>query len=157
RDPVTTTTSPAEVGQHTVELLKHSSDGRVVIYPIASDDDVPALLYTWGVGNGAALELISQVSAALWSLLEPPPPPAPEPVLVQIAAPPSETPSAEPPRTPKASWDELPAEEQRIHLRAQRFARVQIAEIRLREGDAVQVGRSRRNLYETLRKPIDTT
>ena len=47
------------------------------------------------------------------------------------------------------------AAEQQIHLRAQRFARVQAAEMRLYHADVVQVGRSRRNLYEALRQPID--
>ena len=49
----------------------------------------------------------------------------------------------------------LPPEEQQIHLRAQRFARVKAAEIRLYHPDVVQMGRLRRNLYDTLRQPID--
>jgi len=57
--------------------------------------------------------------------------------------------------TPPAAWQELPPAEQQIHLRAQRFARVQAAEIRLYHADVVQAGRSRRNLYEALRQPID--
>jgi hypothetical protein len=40
-------------------------------------------------------------------------------------------------------------------LRAQRFARVQVAEMRLFHAEVVQVGRSRRNLYEALRQPIE--
>jgi hypothetical protein len=79
----------------------------------------------------------------------------PEQVLVQLAAPAKEATAAEPARPAKPSWDDLPAEEQRLHLRAQRFARVQISEIRLQEADAVQSGRGRRKLYEALRKPID--
>ena len=39
--------------------------------------------------------------------------------------------------------------------RAQRFARVQVAEMRLFEADAVQTGRARRNLYDALRPSID--
>jgi hypothetical protein len=50
----------------------------------------------------------------------------------------------------------LGADEERLHLRAQRFARVQVAEIRLYQADAVQAGRSRGNLYHSLRQPIDT-
>jgi hypothetical protein len=46
-------------------------------------------------------------------------------------------------------------EEQRVHLRAQRFARVEAAAMRLQEGTAVQAGRLRRNLYEALRGRID--
>ena len=57
---------------------------------------------------------------------------------------------------PAATWEELAPAEQQIHLRAQRFARVQVAEMRLRYADAVQSGRTRRNLYDALREPIDT-
>jgi len=55
----------------------------------------------------------------------------------------------------KTAWESLAAEEQQIHLRAQRFARVRAAEMRLHEGPVVLAGRSRRNLYEALRGPID--
>ena len=44
---------------------------------------------------------------------------------------------------------------QAVHLRAQRFARVQVAEMRLRDGAAVQSGRTRRDLYAALRARID--
>ena len=81
----------------------------------------------------------------MWSAL-------PEPVapsqLVTIASP-------APAATPDTSWHDLPAEEQQIHLRAQRFARVQVAEMRLFQADAVQTGRTQRNLYEALRQSID--
>ena len=54
-----------------------------------------------------------------------------------------------------AAWESLPPDEQRIHLRAQRFARVQVAELRLYEADGVQAGRTSRDLYEALRDRID--
>jgi hypothetical protein len=56
----------------------------------------------------------------------------------------------------KSTWDELSPEDQQIHFRAQRVARVQVAEMRLHHGDAVQAGRTRGNLYEVLHKPIET-
>jgi hypothetical protein len=46
-------------------------------------------------------------------------------------------------------------DEQRVHLRAQRFARVQAAEMRLYHAAEVQAGRDRRNLYEALGESID--
>jgi hypothetical protein len=75
------------------------------------------------------------------------------PELVTIAPAPI-SPPAEPSR-PAATWESLPVDEQQIHLRAQRFARVQVAEMRLYEADTVQSGRARRDLYDALRKPID--
>jgi hypothetical protein len=73
-----------------------------------------------------------------------PEPPPPELVTIEPAPP-----------QPASAWDRLPAEEQRIHLRAQRFARVQAAEMRLFQADAVLAGRAGRDLYDTLRNSID--
>jgi len=56
--------------------------------------------------------------------------------------------------SPAAAWDRFP-DEQRIHLRAQRFARVEVARMRLFQSDAVLAGRAGRNLYDALRNSID--
>lgn len=148
RDPVTAISSAAEVSARLVEFLSHAADGRVAIYPIVVRDQVPALLYTWGSVQGALVELLAQVAAATWMMPEPLPEPGEEPAveLVQIAV-------ASAP--PKSSWDALSPEEQQIHFRAQRFARVQVAEMRLYQAEAVQACRSRHSLYDALRKPID--
>jgi len=76
-------------------------------------------------------------------------PPAPE-GLVPIEP-------VERPAVPQAvsAWQRLPLEEQRLHLRAQRFARVQVAQMRLLRPEEVQSGRARRDLYGALREPID--
>jgi hypothetical protein len=42
-----------------------------------------------------------------------------------------------------------------LHLRAQRFARVQVAQLRLYRTAEVQFGRARRDLYGALGEPID--
>jgi hypothetical protein len=151
RDPVTAIATAAEVSAALVERLKHSPDGRVHIYPIVVKDSVPALLYAWGepprLVQGPALELVAQVAAAQWVGLLPPPPPPPGMELVRIAP-------LLPVKT-ASSWESLAPEEQQLHLRAQRFARVQAAAMRLHEGPAVLTGRLRRNLYEALRGPID--
>ena len=42
-----------------------------------------------------------------------------------------------------------------MHLGAQRFARVHVAELRLYRAAAVQTGRTQRDLYGALRQPID--
>ncbi len=121
------------------------------------------LLYCWGAVQGAALEMLAQVAAAVWDSLvapvvpvvpepEPLPPVAAQPELVTIFL------ATAPPPSPKpaTSWDALPSEDQAIHLRAQRFARVQVAEMRLNEPAAVQSGRMQRDLYGVLRSRIDT-
>jgi hypothetical protein len=121
---------------------------------------VPVLVYAWGTVEGPAIELLTQVAAAVWSgFPEPQPEEIPEAVaqgLVTIqplpdAAPENAAASAKAAKT----WADLPPQEQQIHLRAQRFARVHVAEMRLSHGDAVQSGRARRNLYDALQPSID--
>ncbi|MDQ2901585.1 MAG: hypothetical protein M3Y07_17580, partial [Acidobacteriota bacterium] len=54
-----------------------------------------------------------------------------------------------------AAWGRLSPEDQARHLRAQRFARVKVAELRLYRADAVRDGRERGELYRALRPEID--
>jgi len=151
RDPVTAATTPAEVSFPLWELFDHTGDGRASIYPVVVKDRVRALVYAWGEVQGPAIELLTQVAAAVWSAI-------PEPVapseLIAIAPAPTAA-SAESAQEPTTIWQSLSAEEQQVHLRAQRFARVQVAEMRLFEAESVQVGRNQGSLYETLRKSID--
>ena len=153
RDPVIAVTTPAEVSARLVEFLRHPADGRASIYPIVVGEQVPALLYAWGGVQGALVELLAQVAAAAW--LEPKPEQAPG-LAVELVQRAADLVQIETPPTPaKPAWDALPPEEQQIHFRAQRFARVQAAEMRLYQAEAVQAGRSKRDLYAALRKPID--
>ena len=151
RDPVIAVTTAAELSARLVSLVSHPADGRAFIYPLAVRDGVPALLYCWGAAQGATLEMLSQVAAAVWDSLVPPAPPEPEPSpLVTIVPAPSPEPA------PASAWDALTPEDQAIHLRAQRFARVEIAQMRLTDAAAVQTGRARRDLYGALRARIDS-
>ena len=54
------------------------------------------------------------------------------------------------------TWLALSRDEQNLHLRAQRFARVQVAEMRLYKAQAVKNGRAGRDLYGHLKSEIDT-
>ena len=111
-----------------------------------------ALLYAWGEVDGPALELLAQSAGAFWGGS-----PAgavhqePEQLIAIAPAPPAE------PSAPASGWewDRLSSEERRLHLSAQRFARVQVAEMRLRYPADVQSGRTRRDLYAALRLPIE--
>lgn len=59
-----------------------------------------------------------------------------------------------PPRAPEG-WEALPIDEQRLHLRAQRFARVKAAEMLLYRAEAVARGRAQRDLYSEFASDID--
>jgi len=151
REPVTAVAAPSEVSVDMVALAGRGPESRVSIYPIQIRERVAALLYTWGEVQGPITELLCQAAAAVWTGMEPLT--APAPPLVQIVTP---EPAPAPQGPAARTWDTLPAEEQRIHLRAQRFARVQVAEMRLHEGQSVQTGRARRDLYGALRSAIDS-
>ncbi len=53
------------------------------------------------------------------------------------------------------NWETLSQEQRELHMRAQRFARVQVAEMRLYKDDAVKAGRRDANIYLRLRTEID--
>ena len=146
RDPQIAAATPGEVSAALVALFAHPPETRVTLFPVEVRDSVAGLIYCWGCVQVAAIELLAQAASAVWSSI-PEPVPAPEPAaqLVSIAPAPAAA----------SGWDAIPPAEQQIHLRAQRFARVQASEMRLYHADLVQNGRTHRNLYEILRQPID--
>jgi hypothetical protein len=162
-DPLVILATPAEISGQLMELLGHDESARIHLFPVATGESAPALIYAWGAVQAPAIELLTQVAAAVWNAIPNPElEPEPEieieklttaPELISIAP----VPAPEPVASKSAStWEDLSPDEQQIHLRAQRFARVQVAEMRLRHAEAVQSGRTRRRIYEELREPIDT-
>jgi hypothetical protein len=159
RDPVTAVPSENEVSAALAGIFEHSSDARVSIFPLLVRDAVRALLYTAGGVQTAAVETLCQVAAAVWASMEPVviKIAAPTPELIQIVAPgPAPAPAPLPERG-RSTWESLPPEEQQVHLKAQRFARVQVSQIRLQDAPAVQSGRTKSDLYGALRQRIDET
>ena len=156
REPQTAAAIAAQVSPELVSMLDHTSASRASIFPIEAGDRVVALLYCWGTAQIAALELLAQVTGVVWTALVaeeregPAVTPPSDLVTIAPAAP-------DAPTTPRhaATWESLSPDEQQIHLRAQRFARVHVAEMRLYEADTVQSGRTRGDLYAALRNPID--
>lgn len=151
-DPLVALAIPAQVSAPLAELLGHDEAARAHLFPVAAKEPAPAVVYAWGAVQGPAIELLTQVAASVWSAFPvpapvPEPEPVPEPVLELVTIAPA----------PKArsAWEELSPAEQQIHLRAQRFARVNVAEMRLQHSEKVQTGRNRRDLYDALREPID--
>lgn len=152
-EPVIAAATPNEIGLSNTEFFAHPADDRVYLFPVIARPLMVAVLYaTAGTRNVeiAALELLSGVASAMLGVLSPkaePKPAAADLVSIQPAAAASET--AQP------KWPELDASEQEAHLRAQRLARVLVAEMRLYRPDAVRSGRTRRDLYSVLRGEVD--
>jgi hypothetical protein len=122
---------------------------RFHLFPIATRDRVLAILYADSAGpmEISALELLAGIAGtALDSLSGRASTPA---QLVRISA-------GERTGAGIGAWFELSRQDQELHLRAQRFARVQVAEMRLYKSDSVKEGRARRDLYAALKAEIDS-
>ncbi len=141
-DPVVALAGAAEVSPALVSLVGHAPGDRVALFPLRVRGKTAGILYCWGDAQPAPLELLAHAGAAMLEALTPPPAAAP-PGLVAL----------EP--APAAPAPELSPAGQRNHFRAQRFARVAVAEMRLYHAGAVAAGRGRGNLYAALRKEID--
>jgi len=163
RDPVIAAASSSELSPGLMELLEQPADGRVFIFPVVVKEAVPVLLCASGEVQGSSVELLTQVAAAAWKPAAAPAgsPDSPkesesapkEKDLIQLIG--RARPETKAVSKASASWDTLPPEEQQWHLRAQRFARVQVAEMRLFSPETVQAGREKHDLYNALRQPID--
>ncbi len=146
-DPVVALPTASEISQPILDLFGESVGDKIHLFPIGSDGNTRALLCAAGVTEIAPLELLTQTAAFRLEAGESRKTPSATAGLISIQPAP-----AEPART---DWTTLGAEERALHLRAQQFARVQVAEIRLFQTPAVKLGRARNDLYSVLREQID--
>jgi hypothetical protein len=146
REPVVAICSAAEISPALHDLFGHAVDDKTHLFPLTVDRTTVGILYTAGAVENAALELLAQSAAMVLEYRQEArrkPVHAATPDLLRIEpAPPA--------------VDSLSPEDRRLHLRAQRFARVQVAEMRLYRPDAVKTGRARGDLYSALQEPIDS-
>ena len=159
REPVVTLGGAREVSPALQQLFHHQPDERVHVFPVVVRGEAAALLYAADGERAvepAPVELLAQVAGAAAEALlggiarstaETEPEPEATSALVQIALP--------PPPAPPPDWSVLDPAEQEMHLKARRFARAEVAEIRARHADAVREGLRRRDLYEVLEEPIE--
>jgi hypothetical protein len=149
KDTVVALRTAAEVGE---ALSSPTSQERAHIIPIMNGQRVVALLFAADQDqldlNG--VELIAGLASTVlerhsnFSLH------------TQIATQP--LPAKTPPSStsaPLPSWTGLSQDQRMLHVRAQRFARVKVAEIQLSRPDACHAGRQQSNLYVFLRREID--
>ena len=141
--PVITVRSGAEISV-ALENMLGPGGPRAHIFPIVAFGRPFAVLYAEGATDGNALELLA--SAAGMSAA------GSREILRQGAYEPTQIQSASP---RPAIWNGLPVEDQEAHLRAQRFARTQVAQMRLYRAQEVREGRASGDIYGLLREPID--
>jgi hypothetical protein len=140
KDPVIATASESELSK---EFFPPAIEGfaageKVFLFPLVVKGSVVAVLFALGGVQAPPMELLAEVTASHMSTLR-------QVALVQAS------PSAQPPQR----WEDLGPEQQATHLRAQRFARLKVSEIRLYHPDTVRRGIKRSDLYLVLKQQID--
>lgn len=152
KEPVATLFSAGQLSSGLVKAFVEPAGSRVYLLPVYYKDSVSHVLFAEGDEDRLdlnALEHICLVGALARAAKCAPQ----EEAAGQPAAPRRAERAAEP--SEALDWVGLTREEQDLHLRAQRFARVRVAEIRLYKSQEVKEGRLQRNLYSVLRGEID--
>ncbi|MEP7363932.1 MAG: hypothetical protein ABI972_11805 [Acidobacteriota bacterium] len=155
-EPVIALFSEQELSTALVQSFGPPAGTRAHLFPLTSAGRSVGVLYAEG-GRGDcdtnALELLATLAGSVWeSRRNEPAAGRPGPQLVTLQAPP---PSKLVPDVPVHAWTQMPSEDRDHHLRAQRFARVRVAEMRLYKSALVLEGRRTHSLYKLLQDEID--
>lgn len=168
QDRMPAAAAAAEFDQKFVSAVGNPSDGNAVVLPLVVKEKVAALVYAdAGTGDGtldpSALHLLVR-SAGSWlevlALRKAGGAPAAEPEREAQPEPPPKAPprAAEPPPPPPPparEEPEIPAEDQEVHKKAKRFAKLLVDEIKLYNQAKVSEGRQKRDLYDRLKEDIE--
>jgi hypothetical protein len=148
KDTVVALRTPAEVGE---SLSSPDPQGRAHIVPILNGPRVVALLFAANQDylDVNAIELIAGLASIVLerqsnNLLH-----------TQIATQPAAAPHTRASNSLLPSWGDLNQDQRLLHVRAQCFARVKVAEMQLSRPDACHAGRRQGDLYLLLRQDID--
>lgn len=150
RDTIVALASAEEVSSPLAGRLEPAG-GRVALLPVILRGKVLAVLFAGAEEETADLNALELVAALASAALEarPPAPDGTPGGFVLISG------LSRPGAAPLPPWSQLSREDQEFHLKAQRFARVSVAELRLYESEAVKQGRAARDLYARLKDKID--
>ncbi len=147
RDTVVALRTPGELGEPVAQLAGPAI-GRCTLFPLGLRDRVAAVLYADSADGNidtAVLETLAGFGALVLEGLKQAGARKPGQSLQIIGTLTSTTMLAPSPKR----------QDQDLHLRAQRCARVRVAEIRLYKSAQVKTGRAGGNLYEQLKPDID--
>ncbi|MGP0072365.1 MAG: hypothetical protein ACLPWF_10595 [Bryobacteraceae bacterium] len=143
-----------------IDTYLGEGDAKVYLFPVVTRQEVSAVLYAdSGDVDVDGLELLVAMAGAV---LHPqtaakPVRTAPADGLVSITVPAVAPPQTAPTQKPEIlSWFTLSRGDRELHLRAQRFARVQVAEIMLYQSERVKNGRTAHDLYTSVKTEIDS-
>lgn len=155
QDTVVAVRTSSEFSETIANLNPETTGAKVYLFPVVVQDKVVAILYT-EPGEAplepSALELLANVAGMALSLRRANEAKAPA-GLVRIEQPAA---TADQGKSLVNLMASLSREDQELHGRAQRFARVQVAEMRLYKSNLVKAGRENAALYPALRADIDS-
>jgi hypothetical protein len=162
----------AEFDSAFVERHGNPWDGNSTVFPLVVKEKVAAILYCdSGRDSGrqtdySAIDVLTRFTC-LWlehaALKKHMGPAGAEPAAASVPAPPAPPPAApvpvasaaKPVPAPEQALDGLPAEEQDLHKKAKRFAKLLVDEIKLYNQSKVAEGRQNHDLYKVLREDIE--
>jgi hypothetical protein len=138
KDTVVALRTKSEMSEAIAQLVGEDTVRKFYLFPVAAEDRVVALLYADADQNveSNCLELIATVAGAV--------------VESRTFASPSRT------TLVNIAPPAMSLEEEHRHLKAQRFARTQAADIRLYKSENVKNGRAEHDLYTSLKEEIDS-
>lgn len=150
KDTVIAARSAGELSEQLAGFFGEAPAMRVGVFPIVCHGRTVGLLCAdsgEGDGDVGSLELMTTMAGVVLEARAgaAAPQPAPAPAVEQVVR----IADVEP------DWSRVPDADRALHLRAQRFARVQVAEMRLYKAQAVRAGRAQGDLYSALRGEID--
>jgi hypothetical protein len=160
RDQVVALSTPSEISPslaslfQAVNLADTAKGGKAYLFPIRARHSVVAMLIASGVDLSTPVELICEAAGMRFESLAS--------NAIYAAGPNGSTQAAVPtPDVPASatagpqSWDDLSSADQKLHLQAQRMARVAVAEMRLYQQNELRSGLANSNIYGSLQSAID--
>jgi hypothetical protein len=141
RDRLAALATPGELSPALAEAFGEGPEGRkAYLFPIVARHTVVAMLVASEVAVSAQIELLCEAAGMRLDANAP---------LARVEAASSSA------SVSSLSWESLSAADQKLHMQAQRMARLRVAEMRLEHGAELANGTAAGNIYEALRQPID--
>lgn len=150
-EPLVAMRLESEFSSPILGYLGEAADEKIRVFPVLSRGLVKALVLVEAGGKpfqASAVEILTTAAGNRWQAGKESTEPA-QLIAIQGAQ------EAKPKEAPQQNWFQLSPQEQEIHLRAQRFARVQVAELRLYQSERVRQSRRDNNIYGVFRNEID--
>lgn len=155
RDPVVALAVAGEISSSLAFALDRASTEKVYLFPVLARLNAVGVVVACGDVYPAPIELLCETAGMKLELLD-----APVAVmedsssLVQIT--PAVATQGKEQKSPELVWAELTPEDQALHLKAQRSAKVRVAQMRISESDSLRAGQQSGDIYGALRTQIDS-